>query len=133
MRKLITESYEEFLAEGSLSSTEKERVMNFVKDKKGKSISDAEMHAFAEEIKADIHDVESYVYGFASKHLAESSETVGAMHKLMHGAGQKMPKNHEEHATKFKEIMKKDGKDAAAKWIASVMKGCDEDELKKVI
>lgn len=138
MERKYIKTFEQFINEqtmneGEISQEAKDKVLKFLKDKKGKSLTDAEVHALADELKVNVHDMESYIYGFATKHLAESAASVGDMHKIIHDAGHEMPKNHEEHSKKFKEILAKEGKEAAAKYVASEMKGVDAKKVEQVI
>lgn len=124
---------EQVVNEGEIPKEAKDKVIEFLKDKKGKVLTDVEVHALADELKVNVHDMETFIYGFATKHLAESAAGVGEMHKLMHDAGHEMPKDHEEHAKKYKEILEKEGKEAAAKYVASKMSGTDAKEIEKTI
>ena len=62
--------------EVELSSAQKNKVHALLKAYKGKAVPDEHMHTLAENMGVEVDDLESYVYGLASKYLSKRAEEV---------------------------------------------------------
>jgi len=88
MKKLVTENLQEFLFEDEeeenaveeteFSQEQKEMIEEFVKEYEG-DFEDDDLHAFAEELGLNVHEVEEYIYNMAregsNEEEQESAET----------------------------------------------------------
>lgn len=102
----------------TLTKDQEEKLKKLLLDR-GDKITDAEIHAFADEVKVNIHELEAYIYKIAAKHLGESIKFPSAFHELMQAIGFEQPSNHETIKNEASKKLESDDIDGAVDYLIS--------------